>query len=416
MIEFEHSPLGGSGAKRWLNCGASFLLQRLLMLRGEFETPPQSDHADKGTAAHELGAYCLEQDAEPFEMIGEKVGKYLVHPDDLDPQAVAVYLNYCRSILAGAKHDGVSVGRTVIEQTFHLRSLHPLFKGTIDFGHWRLPPQVPVANAGLWLVDYKNGAGIGVDPFMNEQLLYYAVLLVMAHKELQNLPHDFPVFLGIVQPNFLGVFEEPDVWVTDMGTVLDFGHQVLLPAMARLLDDKREEIPFEEFKSGEHCQFCPVMLDCPKLRMAFETYARADEFIEMLKDEELGALYALKEDARRYGNELEKVVYARMIGGKAIPGAKLVEKIVHRTWKAGAEEEARKRFGDNAYNPRKMKSPAQLEKLSSNGKAFALEYGFKPDSDRLTAAPLSDRRSEAKPITNADVFKDFAVPLTDLGW
>lgn len=411
MIEFEHSPLGGSAAKRFLNCGTSFLLQRLLMLRGDYEEPPTSEFADLGTAAHLLGAHCLIEEAEPYEYIGEKIGKYVVHPDDLDPQAVATYVNYCRSILDASG----GIGRTLIEETFHLREIHPLYKGTVDFGHWRLPP---AANPGVWVVDYKNGEGIGVEAYRNPQLLYYGSLLIKAHDELVALPRDFPVYLGIVQPNFWGIFEEPEIWVTTVGAVLDFADGELLPAMHRLTADKRLEFSIEEFVSGDHCMFCPVMLDCPKLRAAFERYATADEFIEMLKDDELSALYGLREDARRYGNELEKVVFARKLAGKDIPSAKLVEKQTRRIWKTGAEAAAAIRFGDNAYNPRKMKSPAQLEKMSSDGKAFALEYGFKPESDRLTVAPLSDRRAEAKPVGNSDIFKNFAsaVPLEDLNW
>jgi len=412
MIEFEHSPLGGSAAKRFLNCGASFLLQRLLMLHGEYEAPPSSSFADKGTAAHLLAATCLSDDIEPFEYIGEEIGSYVVHPEDLDPDAVAVYVNYCNAIKDAGRDDPTA--RTIIEQTYHLREVHPLFKGTVDFGHWRLQ-----RDPGIWLVDYKNGEGIGVQAFQNEQLLYYATLLIKAHPELQQLPFDFPVHLGIVQPNFWGKFDEPEIWSTDIRTVFEFGKKVLLPAMQTLLDDKREMIPVEEFVSGEHCQFCPVTLDCPKLRTAFETYAHQDEFIEMLKNEELSALYALREDARRYGSELEKVVFARKLAGQDIPSAKLVEKQTRRVLKSGAEAAALQRFGQNAYNPAKIKSPAQFEKMSSDGKAFALEWGFKPDSDRLTVAPLSDRRAEAKPVGNAEIFKNFAVPetpLADLGW
>jgi hypothetical protein len=412
MIEFEHSPLGGSGAKRWLNCGASFLLQRLLMLHGEYETPPTSAFADKGTAAHLLGAECLTEDAEPFEYIGEVINGYTVHPDDLDPEAVAVYVNYCNAIRDAGKGDPTA--QTFIERTFHLADRHPLFKGTVDFAHWRLQ-----IDPGLWLVDYKNGEGIGVQAFQNEQLLYYAVLLILGNPELQKLPFDFPVHLGIVQPNYWGAFDEPEIWTTDIKTVFEFSKNVLFPTMEKLLNDKRVMLPQDEFVSGEHCQFCPVMLECPKLRHAFETLARQDEFIEMLKNDEIAALYAMREDARRYGSELEKVVFARKLAGQDIPTAKLVEKQTRRILKAGAEAAAKARFGVNAYNPAKLKSPAQFEKLSSDGKAFALEWGFKPEADRLTVAPLSDRRPEAKPIGNAQVFKKFAVPetpLEHLGW
>lgn len=407
MIELEHSPLGGSAANRFLTCGNSFLLQRLLMLAGEYETPPASTFADKGTAAHELGAICLTEAREPFEFVGQKIGDYLVHPDDLNPDAVAIYVATCEAIAA----DGGNFGTTLVEQTIALPEIHPLLKGTVDFAHWRFQ-----SNPGLWLVDYKNGEGIGVRAVGNKQLMYYALLLIMKFPELRNAPRDFPVYLGIVQPNFFGIFDEPEFWPTTIGEISDFGDKILLPAMQRLLDDKREMLTVEEFVSGDHCQFCPVMLDCPKLRKAYETFANGDDFVAMLTDNELSDLYALRDDARRFGNELEKVVYARKISGKDIPSAKLVEKMVHRVFKNGAEEAARQKFGEAAYSPRKLKSPAQMEKLSSDGKAFALEWGFKPDSDRLTVAPVSDRRPEVVPPSNATIFKNFATPLEDLGW
>lgn len=158
------------------------------------------------------------------------------------------------------------------------------------------------------------------------------------------------------------------------------------------------------------------MLDCPKLRLAFETYATQDEFIEMLSNEEISNLYAMREDARRYGKELENVAFARKLAGEPITTGKLVERMVHRIWKPGAEAEAKARWGAQAYNPAKFKSPAQIEKLSSGGKDFAKEFSFKPESDRLTLAPLSDRRQEAQPKGNAEIFKNFAIPLEDLGW
>lgn len=414
MVELEHSPLGGSGASRWMKCRPSFLLQRLLMIYGEYEELPASVFSEKGTAAHELGAMCLANALEPYEFIGEKIGNFVVHSDDLDPNAVAVYVSYCERIAAAGNGDGI----TMIEQTISLPEVHPLFKGTVDFAHWRL-----INNPGLWLIDYKNGEGVGVRAERNPQMMYYAVLLIASQPELKNLPLDFPVHLGIVQPNFYGLFEEPEIWSTTSGEILQFAKTELLPAMRSLFDDKREELPIDEFVSGDHCLFCPVMLDCPRLREAFEEFANHDEFVDMLEDHEISALYAKRKDATRFANRLEQVAFARKIAGKDIPSAKLVEKIVHRVWKGGAEDAARRQFGDKAFSAPKLLSPAQMEKISSDGKAFAIEYGFKPDSDRLTVVPIDDRRAEVNPKTNAEIFKNFAngVPQAetthaDLGW
>lgn len=407
MIEFEHSPLGGSGATRWMTCGNSFLLQRLLMVHEEYEEPLTSVFADKGNAAHELGADCLKNNLEPFEFIGKKYGNYVVHPADLDPNAVAVYVAFCEAIIDEAK----GAGQIMVEETIHLPQIHPLFKGTVDFAHWRF-----TNNPVLKIVDYKNGEGIGVSVVKNKQLMYYAVLLILSVPELKLAPKDFPVHLSVVQPNYFGLFDEPETWETTIGEILQWAHDELMPTMHKLLADKRDMLPEDEFISGDHCQFCPVMLDCPKLRRSYETYATSDEFTDMLSDEEVSTLYGMRQEARYFGNQLEKVAFARKIAGRPITTAKIVETRVHRVWKGGAEDAAKKQFGENAYAPKKLKSPAQMEKLSSNGKAFAIEYGFKPDSERLTLAPLSDPRSEATPRSNEVVFAKFATPIEDLGW
>jgi len=214
------------------------------------------------------------------------------------------------------------------------------------------------------------------------------------------------VSLGIVQPNFYGVFEEPDIWETTLGEVLDWGHNELLPRMNSLMI--ADAPTFEDFTTGEHCQFCPVMLECPKMQKAFNEYAEASEdFIAMLTNEELDRYYSERENVRRFMKAVETTVHARLIGGGVIPSAKLVEKRVARVWKPGAAAALQAAFGDKAYKTRELISPAGAEKLSSRGKELALEFGYKPESAALSVAPLTDPRPEAKPRTNATTFANF---------
>jgi hypothetical protein len=299
-------------------------------------------------------------------------------------------------------------GNLLIEETIHLPELHPLLRGTVDFGFWSLAD-------GVWLRDYKNGEGVGVSAANNKQLLYYAFLMVMADHRLRDGPRDLPVNLGIVQPNFYGVFEEPDTWVLTLGEVIDWGHEILLPRMNDLMIER--DFTDEDFTPGDHCQFCPVLLDCPKMQSAFEEYAAADEeFIAMLSNEELDRYYAMREQARRFMNALETTVHARLVGGAQFKSAKLVEKRVHRVWKPGAQAALVAAFGDKAYEPAKIKSPAAVEKMSTLGKALALEYGYKPDSAGLSVAPISDPRPEAKGRGNAAVFEAHAQSPEDMGF
>jgi hypothetical protein len=298
----------------------------------------------------------------------------------------------------------------LLEDTIHLPEIHPLLRGTVDFGFWSHAD-------GIFLRDYKNGEGIGVSAPMNKQLLYYGFLMVLKIlADGHDLPLDMPVSLGIVQPNFYGIFEAPDVWETTTKFVLDWGHGELLPKM-RDLYERRDVIDDDDFNPGEHCQFCPVLLECPKMQQAFVEYANAEEgFVSMLTDAELDRFYSMREQARRFMKTLETVVHHRLVTGAKIPNAKLVEKRVARVWRPGAAAALKEAFGEKAYTAPEIRSPAQIEKLSSRGKELALEWGYKPESAGLSVAPLSDPRPEAKPKTNAEVFKGHAQSLEEQGF
>lgn len=405
MIELEHSPLGGSSANRFINCAGSFLLHREQLEDGTFEDVP-SEFANLGTAAHELAAKCLTDGVEPFEFLSEEFGGYRAGWEgEINLDAVQVYFNDCMKILDRA--DGK--GAVLIETTISLPKMHPLLKGTVDFGWWS-------KTAGVYLRDYKNGEGIGVSAVNNTQLLYYAALMILSSPYLlESGPRDLPVNLGIVQPNFYGFYEEPEVWETTLGFVMDWFNTVLLPRMVEL--SATRDISADDFKSGTHCQFCPVLLDCPIMQRAFEAYADGSEdFVTMLTNQEIDAYYARREDAKRFMKALENVAYARKVAGGEIPSAKLVEKQTARVWKPGGTAAIQAAFGEKAWAPRKILSPAGIEKLSTRGKELALEYGYKPDSEGLVIAPLSDRRPEAKPRGNAGTFSSFAQTPEEAGW
>jgi len=398
MIELEHSPLGGSGAHRFMNCDFSFLKQREEIEEGSFENIP-SEFAELGTAAHELGALCIVENTEPFEYIGEDFNGYKAGwPDGIALDAVQVYVNECRAILdsiAGRPH------RVLVEQTIKRPDIHPLFKGTVDFG--------VITSTRLVSRDYKNGEGIGVEAPNNRQLLYYGSLLILEAGFTGPEHRDIPVDLGIVQPNFYGIYEEVVPWVTTVGYVLDWLHNELLPTMNRLYGAPRETPTDADANPGDHCQFCPVLLSCPKMQRAFEEYADGSEdFVTMLTNEELDRYYSQREYARRFMKVLEQTVKARKLTGANIPSAKLVEPQTARVWKPGGIAAIQAAFGAQAFKPAEPLSPAAIEKLSSRGKELALEWGYKPESAGLTIAPLSDRRPEAKPKGNATVFEQHA--------
>jgi ribosomal protein L34 len=69
----EHSEFSPSGSKRWINCPASIKMLREAPKRGG-----SSFYAEEGTAAHELGAVCLEDESQPDNYIGKEYNKFTV--------------------------------------------------------------------------------------------------------------------------------------------------------------------------------------------------------------------------------------------------------------------------------------------------------------------------------------------------
>lgn len=416
MIELEHSPLGGSSAARFMSCAYSFLKQRQEIENGTFEDIP-SEFAELGVGAHELGAVCIQTRTDPYEHLNEEFNGYLAGWDDgINLDAVAVYVNEAFRILDDPTYKFYGEGRVLIEETISLPHIHPLFKGTVDLA-W-LSRQI------LRMRDYKNGEGIGVAAAGNRQLLYYAFLLIMSDPWLRDQAHrDLPVELGIVQPNFYGIYEEPDIWLTTLGHVIDWGNNELLPRMNALTDawtDGWLEITDPDHPSivpGSHCQFCPVLLSCPKMQQAYTEMADASEdFVIMLTNEELNRYYEMREYAQRFMKVLVTTVHARKVGGAEIPSAKLVEKKTARVWKPGGVAAIQAAFGDKAFKAREALSPAGVEKLSSRGKELALEFGYKPESNGLVVAPLSDPRPEAKRTGNETIFAKHAKSTEEMGW
>lgn len=392
MIDLEHSPLGGSGADRWMNCAGSFLLHRELLESGEFEEIP-SGFAELGTAAHELAARCLTEEREPFEYVGYEFSSY-VAGRDINLDAIAAYVNICERIWP---RDGK--GAALIERTLHHFTVHPQLKGTVDFGYWS-------ASRGMWLRDYKNGAGVGVDARDNPQLLYYAFLMYLDNAWLrESAPADFKVNLGIVQPNFRGIFDPEDVWETTAAYVKQWGNEVLLPRMRQLVATR--DISDTDFVPGSHCQFCPVLLECPRAQGAYRKFTEGSEFPSMLTNAEVDEFMKDKDLARKFMTELDKVAYARAIAGTEFQHSKLVEKKTNRVWREGAEKALATALGDAAFKERELRSPAEIEKLSTRGKNMAQEWGYKPKAEGLSLVTLSDPRPAAKPPANASVFAAF---------
>lgn len=366
----EHSPLGASGASRWMKCPGSVGL-------GYGLADQESDHAALGTAAHALAEICLEQDADAWEFVGTKWGGGVYYPpgvgeppegavgfDKAMADAVQEYLDAVRT-----EHPDRNQGNFWVEKEFYCPELHPLFYGKSDCVYLDLPFRT------LHVWDYKNGAGIVVEVDRNPQLLYYAAGIVQVLEVWEGIDH---VVVHVAQPNGFhldGPIRDFKLSIADLDKFL---YEELLPAMEHAERD-------DTTKSGEHCRFCPVRFrNCPqhaadlgeleRMMASMEGRTAAEHTNpEIARFNELFAVMKIKAKAN------EQVIFERLMAGQQVPGHKLVQARSNRTWKEEAEPELKKEFKKQAYTDPTLKSPAEIDKLPK-GKAFTARYAFKPDA------------------------------------
>lgn len=402
----EHSPLGASGADRWMRCPGS------VALLNHLELPPseEADYAAEGSAMHEAAAAALTEDLETYELVGRDFHDITITADLADP--LQIYLNHCRPLMAASQTYGVE---------FRISSpVHPLFYGTADF--WALAPVPP----GIWLADFehpermalhvvdlKGGIGITVEVERNPQLSYYAfgVIDTLERQRSYVFDDDMAVVLTICQPRGFHLDGPTRSWVTTVGAIKAWTRDVLVPAMLATAYDN-------SLDAGSWCRFCPAKLVCPLLTALFRAAATASPDIPpAFSDEQLGLNYRYAEPVKMFVKALEKEALRRLSAGKILPWGdgkqlKVVYQKSNRVWNEGAAELAIHRYGADALDlppaiwdgpgapvallgrmpglTAFVKSPAQLEKVPA-AKDWVKEFSHQPRGN-LTVAPPDDPR------------------------
>lgn len=365
-----HSLLGASGAERWMNCpGSVELLSKL-----ELPTTDEPDYRTEGTATHEAAAFCLQNDLEAWEAIGERFNG-LEFTAEMS-EAVQVYLDEVRPLMAGAD-------QVFIEQHIEAPEVHKQYYGTVDFA--------AVHGRKLACRDYKNGAGVVVEVENNPQLKYYAWGICRICPAVEEIE------LGIVQPNAFHPEGPVRTWTLTRAELQAWIENELKPAMVRATMER-------SFDAGKWCRFCPAKLVCPLLVNLWGSVMQADpRALKHMTPDRLGDEYQYKEAALQYLKALEEETFRRLNQGEAVRGTKLVGKKANRVMKPEAEPVFKGRFGAKAYTEPQLKSPAEMERLGPEAKQLVKEYAFTPFTG-LTVALERDKRVAVKVQSAGEVF------------
>jgi len=375
----EHSPIGASSMHRWAECPGSIKLS-------EGIPSITSPYAEEGTKAHDVAAQWLRGN-----------GKAPECDDDEMVEHVKVYVDHVYSHLTA---DAI----LFVEHGFDLSDVYPGAYGTNDAAVY-----VPSQKL-LYVDDLKYGAGKYVKAQNNPQLKYYALGAML---ELQKHGHAIDtIVMSIVQPRCLtseGAIRSHSIDAMDL---LEFAGDLVV--YARRTAEKDAPL-----KAGDHCQFCPAMHICPEIHKVKQMVAKS-EFAEAVPAEgtvpqdtlvqALQAVPLLKALIER----IDAYAYAEARAGRAPAGYKLVEKRPTRKWRN--DETVALELGklgltsDDLFEPRKLKSPAQMEKIPTlkNNKEL-LEPMIVKESSGLVLVPNEDKRQAWK----AEAKDEFTMIATD---
>lgn len=454
-----HARISASSMKRVLKCPGSVALIEGMP---KHLRRPSGEAARLGTAAHGLGEYCLRQGLETsYDLLGGWVGLdtnedaqvwlpnedneaekvFFKHIYPIDEDMCAAVDVYLRVVAEEAAKLGAP--ELLIEKRFDLDWLRPDLGGTSDCNIYEFL-------GTLVVIDYKHGQGVAVDVDDNPQMLTYAL---GSAKEFDWLFDK--LILIIVQPRCPHLEGGVRRWETTKERLQAFqdevavGYDKAIQAGSDLAEAEAEfgkgVIPEwwanEYLEPGEHCTFCdrngPL---CPKMTERIQALAKAD-FADVMEDDEVLAKQ-LPQDPDELLNDQVAVELATVLdwipaldrfikaakslafqhaaAGHKVPGHKLVEgrsvrKIVVPEATVVEKVTALGIAKDRLYEPPKLKSPAQLEKLGKEVKK--LVNGVAGEDGLWAVEPLAMKGkgslslvpdSNPKPEVTLDPTADFA--------
>lgn len=371
----EHSMLGASGAHRWMNCVGSISLTNKILNdlseeeRTEFERP--GEPASEGTAAHEVTATALRMELDAWEFIGTEViadGREFVVDQEM-AEGMQVHIDLVRGLMEEYAEQGA---RLYVENSMTSILDHEA-RGTADV-------VVFVPGVKIIVIDFKYGRGVVVEPD-SAQNKYYGYLVCESFESGGIKDVD----LYITQPRIPHSRGTVRRYSTTVKDLEDWFTSEVLPAMAATRDDDAN------LTIGNWCRFCPARDTCPALKgevLNFDTSLEPD----YLTDDELGDMLTTGDAIRKYLTSLGTEAFERLKKGATVPGYKLVYKRANRIFKAGGEAAIKKRFGDDAYEVPRFKTPPKIEKLEG-GKKMVARWAFSPDTGFTVASDGDSRQA-----------------------
>lgn len=403
-VEAAHHPWGPSSLKQKINCLGSDAATR-----GMPDT--DSDASLSGTATHALVEKCRELDVPARTYLGHVIDVMRV-----DGTSREILVDQARVDSAQTFIDHINglPGLDFNEQRIRYPAYVPGGFGTLDGAR---------GNDGtVYIRDFKDG-GLLVYAEDNEQLLGCALGF---HQDWGHLFQIKEFNLGIVQPRR----DHVDIWVVTLDYVLEWAEKVLKPAYIRA------QQPDPPFTPGDWCTFCKIKGTC-KARAADTFNAAVGEFEDVedavskagrvaftgqLTNDQIAKILPVIPNIKAWCKDIERYAFDQVRAGFKVGDRKIVEgKLGDRQFISGAEDVIAYAAAEDLevdqealYEPRKLRGPAQIEKVLGKAR-FKPATEKKPEGDlfhlitRPPGRPMLVSGDDPRPAMDFDgaaVFED----------
>jgi hypothetical protein len=289
-------------------------------------------------------------------------------------------------------------------------------KGTVDFAY--------ITETCVYVLDYKHGVGVPVDPEGNTQLSIYALSLIedLDAMGLYQFANEMPVIIRVVQPRYRG--EEPvKTWNTTVGEL----YQMKLEIDAKVAIQTSKKNDLKVFAPSEDvCRWCPAkgfcehkiaapLAELPASANPLEVFSNlASPAPAEITDAQLLNIYANGKAIKKIIDDVEEYLAERARRGNPVKGTKLVwGRKGNRKW---ANPDAvitlckNKGIKMSDIMEYELKSPTKVQELDAVIRAMEASPRFLSSLEacisRAEASPSlalsTDKRSEI----NADTFKN----------
>ena len=387
-----HAKLSASGAKKWMNCPGSVLLESSI-------PDTQSEFAAEGTTAHSLGEAKLRLALNEITRVKyHKLIKDLEITEDMESYTDD-YRDYVIERFHAAKAK-TSDAVLMLEQRLDFSQWVPEGFGTGDV--------VIIADGTMEIIDLKYGKGVAVSAVNNPQLMLYSLGAISEYEFMYDIQE---VTMTIFQPRIDNI----DSFTMTDEELLNWGNEVRKKANKAFNGS-------DECVAGKHCDdgFCKARAICrayadDKIRVAAIDFKKPAD----LSIEEIAEVIDLAERLANWSKLVKDYALDQAANnGVKFPGFKLVEGRSNRQYAVDDTLVAAKLIGagykDDDIWPRKLKGITDLEKYLSK-KTFNELIGdmvIKPQG-KPTLVPVEDKRPELN--TNANAVNDFATIVNQYG-